>query len=164
MPANDAQPSGGANFITAKSILLVSLALTVFHLYTSGISMFTAWIQRDVHLVFMLMLVFLVYPLRQRDNPTVFDWLLILLSIASGLYIIFFYQDIVDRLGIPTTPDLVFGGIMIFVVLEATRRATGWVLVGIALVFLGYTMAGPWLPGLLAHKGYSVERIISQMY
>lgn len=164
MPTNDAQPSGGANYITTKSILLVSLALTVFHLYTSGISMFTAWIQRDVHLGFMLMLVFLVYPLRQRNNPTVFDWFLILLSIASGLYIIFFYQDIVDRLGIPTMPDLVFGGIMIFVVLEATRRATGWVLVGIALVFLVYTLVGPWLPGLLAHKGYSVERIISQMY
>jgi len=164
MSTTDAQSPGSANFITTKSILLVALGLTFFHLYTSGISMYTAWIQRDVHLVLMMMMVFLVHPLRKRANPTVFDWLLILLSIASGLYIIFFYQDIVDRLGIPTTPDLIFGGIMIVVVLEATRRATGWVLVGIALVFLVYTMVGPWLPGLLAHKGYSVQRIISQMY
>ncbi len=164
MAANEAQSSSIASYITAKFILLVALALTFFHLYTSGISMFTAWIQRDVHLILMLILVFLVYPLGKRENPTVLDWLLILLSMATGLYIILFYQDIVVRLGIPTTPDLIFGGIMIVVLLEATRRATGWVLVLIGLAFIFYTLAGPNLPGLLGHRGYSVQRIISQMY
>lgn len=149
------------------AIIIVSLALTFFQLYTAGISMFTAWIQRDVHLVLILILVFLIFPLRRGgglDRATRLDWLLILLALASGGYVIIYYQDIVNRLGVPTTADLVFGGIMILLVLEATRRATGWVLVVIAGTFLIYNFIGPYIPGMLGHKGYSLSRVISQMY
>lgn len=68
------------------------------------------------------------------------------------------------RLGIPTTTDIAFGIIMIFLILEASRRSTGWVLVIIAGVLLLYTFIGPWIPGILGHKGYSLSRVVSQMY
>ena len=129
--------------------------------------MLTAWIQRDIHIVLILILVFLIYPARkkgERGKATVFDWLLILLALASGAYIIINYQAIVLRLGIPTTSDIVFGIIMVLLILEASRRATGWVLVIIAGVLLLYNFIGPWIPGIMGHKGYSLSRVISQMY
>lgn len=152
---------------TSSVILVVALALAVFQLYTAGVSMLTAWIQRDIHIVLILILVFLIYPITkkgEREKATIFDWLLILLALASGAYIILNYQAIVLRLGIPTTTDIAFGIIMIFLILEASRRSTGWVLVIIAGVLLLYTFIGPWIPGILGHKGYSLSRVVSQMY
>ena len=152
---------------TSLAILVVALALTAFQLYTAGISMLTAWIQRDIHIVLILILVFLIFPLRkkgEKNKASLLDVLLILLALASGAYIIMNYQAIVLRLGMPTTEDIVFGAIMILLILEASRRATGWVLVIIAGVLLIYTFLGPWIPGLLGHKGYSLGRVVSQMF
>lgn len=148
-------------------ITAVALALTAFQLYTAGVSMLSAWIQRDIHLVFILVLTFLTFPVLKRgkkDQATILDWILIILAVASGLYIVVFYQDIVMRAGAYTTMDTIFGIIMILLLLEATRRSVGWVLVGIAGFFLIYNFIGPYIPGLLGHKGYSLERVVSQMY
>ena len=151
---------------TSLAILVVALALTAFQLYTAGISMLTAWIQRDIHIVLILILVFLIFPLRkkgEKNKASLLDVLLILLALASGAYIIMNYQAIVLRLGMPTTEDIVFGAIMILLILEASRRATGWVLVIIAGVLLIYTFLGPWIPGLLGHKGYSLGRCLANV-
>ena len=128
--------------------------------------MLTAWIQRDIHIVLILILVFLIYPARKKvkEKGHCFGLVLILLALASGAYIIINYQAIVLRLGIPTTSDIVFGIIMVLLILEASRRATGWVLVIIAGVLLLYNFIGPWIPGIMGHKGYSLSRVISQMY
>ncbi|NLC11577.1 MAG: TRAP transporter permease [Firmicutes bacterium] len=152
---------------TSLAILAVALVLTAFQLYTAGVSMLTAWIQRDIHLVLILMLVFLIFPARkggEKGKATLLDIFLILLALASGAYIIFNYQAIVLRLGMPTTMDILMGIIMVLLILEAARRATGWVLVIIAGVLLIYNFIGPWIPGILGHKGYSLSRVISQMY
>ncbi len=157
----------GKKGITSLFVVIFALILTFFHLYTAGISMFAAWIQRDIHLTLILALVFLIFPLRrggEMEKASWLDWILIFLSLSSGLYIILFYQQIVLRAGMPNTADIVFGAIMILLILEACRRATGWVLVIIAGVMLLYNFLGPWIPGLLGHKGYSVSRVVSQMY
>jgi len=162
--ANDGQSK---KRLTPALILITALALTFFHLYTAGISMFGAWIQRDIHLTLILIAVFLIFPMTRKgtmDKANVIDYILVLLTLASGAYIVMNYQDIVMRAGAATTMDLIFGGILILLILEATRRATGWVLVGIAGVFLLYNFIGPYIPGLLGHKGYSLGRVISQMY
>lgn len=153
--------------LTPALILITAMSLTLFHLYTAGVSMFGAWIQRDVHLTLILIIVFLIFPMTRKgimEKASVIDYCLVFLALASGAYIVLFYQEIVMRAGAATTMDLVFGGILILLILEATRRATGWVLVGIAGVFLLYNFIGPYIPGLLGHKGYSLTRVISQMY
>lgn len=152
---------------TRYLIVLFSLGLAAFHLYTAGISMFGAWIQRDVHLTLILVLAFLIFPATkkgQRDRMTSWDGVLIILALAAGLYILINYQAIVMRAGAFTNVDIFFGLILIFVLLEATRRATGWVIVLIAGIFLAYTLLGGYIPGILGHKGYTVKRIVSQMY
>lgn len=148
-------------------VLAVAIVLTAFQLYTAGVSMLTAWIQRDIHITLIMVLVFLSYPFSRKAKGlawSMLDWLLAVLAVAAGAYIIFNYQQIVLRLGSPTTADVVFGVIMVLLVLEATRRGTGPALTIIAAIFLLYNFFGPWLPGLLGHKGYSLARVVSQMY
>jgi len=70
-----------------------------------------------------------------------------------------------DRAGAERLPDLVIGIVGLVVVLEATRRSLGWALPSLAVAFLGYGWLGPHLPGwLLPHRGYGVERLVSQAF
>lgn len=146
--------------------LSVAIALAAFHLYTAGVSMLSAWIQRDIHLTLIVLFLLLTRPLagKAKGISALANWVLVALTVAAGAYIILEYRNIVMRLGQPTTADIVLGIAMIVVVLEAARRATGPALTIIAGVFLVYNFIGPWLPGLVGHKGYSLARVVSQMY
>ena len=73
-------------------------------------------------------------------------------------------QQLVSRSANPTQLDLIAGGVLILLVLELARRATGWGLVIVCLLALGYAFAGPYLPGFLAHRGYGVVRLVEQLF
>jgi len=67
-------------------------------------------------------------------------------------------------MGMPNTNDLIIGGLAVLLVLEGTRRALGWPLPIVTLVFLFYNYFGQYIPGTFGHRGYDVTRIINQMY
>ena len=75
-----------------------------------------------------------------------------------------YYEAVANRWGELTELEYWLAIGCIAALLEATRRAIGWAIVILALVFLLYALAGPYLPGMLAHRGYSVERVLSQLY
>jgi TRAP transporter 4TM/12TM fusion protein len=58
------------------------------------------------------------------------------------------------------TLDIAFGIVLIIVLLEACRRIAGIILTVIAMLFIGYILLGPHLPGALAHRGLSLMRFI----
>lgn len=58
------------------------------------------------------------------------------------------------------TLDIAFGLVLIVVLLEACRRIAGIILTVIAVLFIGYILLGPHLPGALAHRGLSLMRFI----
>lgn len=80
------------------------------------------------------------------------------------VYLLYFYPDIVLRAGAPTTVDVAVGALAIFLVLEATRRKVGLALPIIALIFIGYAFAGPYLPAIIAHRGYSLRRVVDHLF
>ncbi len=90
--------------------------------------------------------------------------LLIIAAIGCCLYLVVEHEELVRRAGSPTSFDLIAGGLAIVVVLELTRRTTGWALVVVALLALTYALAGPYLPGMLAHRGYSPIRLVEHLY
>ena len=100
---------------------------------------------------------------RQAGIPYV-DIVLAVLGASVSMYILVSYEQIVGRAGMPTTLDLVFGLLAILLVMEAARRAIGWDLPVLAVLCLIYAYFGPYMPGFLAHRGYSVKRIIEHMY
>jgi TRAP-type uncharacterized transport system fused permease subunit len=58
------------------------------------------------------------------------------------------------------TLDIAFGIVLIVVLLEACRRIAGIVLTVIAILFIGYILLGPYLPGSLEHRGLNLMRFI----
>ena len=155
-------------------IAAVALGAASFHLYAAGFSPFTALVQRPVHLALMATLGFLGVGVRaatqegtsrhvSRLASTVDTTLIVVLASACA-YLVWANEELVRRIGTATTLDLVLGGLTIVAVLELARRTTGWGLVSVAVAALVYGLAGPYLPGILAHRGYGVARIIQQLY
>ena len=149
--------------IMSKCILVICAAMALFHIYTAGFGVLETTLQRAVHLTFILTLIFLIYP---SKNPSlrIFDYLLSIAGAAMGLYIILSYNSLMVRVGDPNTMDIVFGCILVLIVLEATRRTSGWALVIVSLVALVYVVFGHHLTGMFAHRQYNIVRLINTFY
>ncbi|MBP6332035.1 MAG: TRAP transporter permease [Aminivibrio sp.] len=145
----------------------VCILFSLFQLYTAAFGVFEAQIQRSVHLGFVLVLVYLLYPARLSQRKTGMkptDVFFAVLGLAVGAYVVIEYHDLMMRAGLPTTWDIVFGAACILLVLEASRRVVGLPITLVAMVFLAYAYWGPYFPGMFAHRGFSLTRIITHMY
>jgi TRAP transporter 4TM/12TM fusion protein len=155
---------------TALFVTTAAVVLSLFQLYTAGISPLTAMYQRSVHLVLIMVITFALNPPTKRasrnrfDIYMAFDWFLILVAFCVGLYIWIEFDAIIERQGDWTQLDVFLGIVTTLLVMEATRRAIGLFMSVIAALFLIYAYFGPYMPDLFAHKGYSVERISTTLY
>ena len=152
----------------AKAVGIIAICWTIFQLYTGYFGLFSAMLQRSTTLGFALVLTFLCYkPLKKGGNASSipwYDWILAALSVAIVVYLYINEDNLVARGGSPVTSDIVMGCIAIILVIEAARRVVGLPLVIVALCFLVYAFIGPYLPGMLGHRGYPLRRVASQMY
>lgn len=150
-----------------KAIAFLAIAMSLFQFYTAGFGVLPAQIQRSVHLSFVLVLIFLLYPARKgwsRSRMHPLDVTVAALAAVVVLYLTVNYKSLMLRSGIPTTVDMVFGALAILLVLEAARRIVGLPIVLIALVFLAYAKWGNLIPGMFGHRTFSWTRIINHMY
>jgi len=156
--------------VTASIVMVIAVSLSLYQLYTAGIAALTALIQRSIHLAAILSLTFLLKPpfkgaRKDRLSFWVFlDWALVLASISCTLYICYNLTAIFERQGDWLTSDLVVSIIGTILVLEACRRVIGLFMTAIALVGILYAMYGPYMPELIIHKGYSIERIVTTLW
>ena len=97
------------------------------------------------------------------SRVTLYDWILGVLAVCSALYIVVDYNGIAERAGMPIGRDLVFGVMLIILMLEATRRVSGPALPIICCFFMAYVFLGPYLPDVMAFKGATLSRFISQI-
>ncbi len=170
-PKDAAEPK-----LILRLIAVVGIALSLFQLYAAGVQPLGLFYQRPIHLGFILVLCFLIYPPRGRAkgrSPSEYaiDGLLILASIAVGVWVPVNIDTIANQI-FPRDIDVAMGFLTVLLVLEAARRAVGWVMMVIAGVFLLYAFAGSrgelpfladFMPGILNHRGYSLDRLASQM-
>jgi TRAP transporter 4TM/12TM fusion protein len=160
--------------LTGRIIFGVALAWSLFQLWYAsplpfmlGFGVFGDTEARAFHLSFALFLAFTTYPAfatSSRRQVPLYDWLLAALAIAAVLYLVVFYKDISLRPGLPTRWDLIAAIVGIVLLLEASRRAEGPWMPIIAIAALAYVFAGPYLPGMMAHKGASVGRAASHFW
>jgi len=92
------------------------------------------------------------------------DIILASIGALSFLYVLIEYEKIPWRTAFPTTLDVIFGIISIIMILEICRRTVGIALPIVAIIFLIYVFVGPYLPGILYHKGYSIQRLVALEY
>ena len=155
-------PAGPAG--TALTLWLV--AMSCFHLYTAGFGLMPTEIHRAVHLLFVLVAVFVLYPAAPGRSERVpwYDWLLAILGGVCVGYLVIAHDAIMERGALVQPHELWLGLLTFALVLEAGRRVTGNVLPCIAVAALLYCFLGRYMPGILAHKGFSLSRVVQQMY
>ena len=163
----DASKSRKLTGTLAKITTIIAILMSTFHLYTAGRGTLLSAKQRSLHIIFAFTLGFLLFPAGKRSSKTkasILDYVFIILNVVIFGYLFVFVEEIALKGGNISTMDFWFGIIAIFLTLEITRRAVGPELPIVAILFLLYAKMGPYLPGVLGHRGFSWERIVSHMY
>ena len=172
----------GGNAIQPRPVLwlitLVAVGLSLFQLYSAGIQPLGLFYQRSIHLMLIMLLAFLMFPVfgphRKRG---LLGWAIDLVFFAGALltggYLVLYLDEIIGRAGFWSQTDIVVGCIATVTVLEASRRAVGLGMTIIGAIAIAYAFAGPrgelpwlgqWLPGILEHRGYNIDRVVGQLY
>ncbi|MBU2054022.1 MAG: TRAP transporter permease [Proteobacteria bacterium] len=132
--------------ILKTSLLVLAVGMSSYHLVVAYIGPPEAFFFRGTHLLLALVLTFLIHPRfgrRGAEQPSLFDYLLVALSLVTIGYLWLNVGYIYDRFVFVDdlrTTDLVFGAIFIVLVLEATRRVIGLALPITALCFVAYAL------------------------
>ncbi len=146
----------------------LAAGFTLYHLVVLNLYPQEALIFRSTHVAWGAVLGFALYRpfMRSRaDRVPWYDWLLIAASIACCIYLYVELEGLLFRAGaIPDTGDIIVGLVGTLIVLEFARRTAGLALPIIAGVFILYVFIGPWLPGVLYHRGYDWSRFFAYIY
>ncbi|MBR9871679.1 MAG: TRAP transporter permease [Gammaproteobacteria bacterium] len=219
-----------SNFRDLKGILktlvtITCVVLSVFHIYTAGFGLLNEITHRNVHMAFIMGLLFIVFPRRQpkhlkinvvlslaygafyllvahqlaqalasdipvwwtwmiygfavfmalsalpvaamgsRNKPSWLDWPLVLAGAGFSAYLVIFFKEIfIINIGFPKAFDYLMGGMAVMLVVEGARRTMGESLSIIGVLALLYAMFGPSLPGVMAHRGYDIIRLVEHLY
>jgi TRAP transporter 4TM/12TM fusion protein len=154
--------------IELKLFTLIAVFMSLFHLYVLGFYPITPWVLYTVHLGLGAILILMIYPIRRSAykslTATTIDYILILLVLFAGSYLIIEMDELIYRIGVAPTPlDILVSIILIGTVLEITRRTTGLILPILALIFILYAHYGKYIAGDLGHRGYDWDRILSYL-
>jgi TRAP transporter 4TM/12TM fusion protein len=153
--------------LPALLISSVAVITSCYHLLYAYFHPFFALDHRAIHWLLMSILLFVLYPFSKKRSPlkrmSLPDGVLLVVSVGICLWIFINSTAILNRAGTFGAMDVVMGTVLVLIVLEAARRAAGMAVPLIAVVFIGYALFGPYLPDVLAHKGYSIERLCTYL-
>jgi len=146
--------------IVRIAVVVIAVAMSLYHMWAIAFGAPEAFIFRGTHLLFALVLLFLIHRWtgEAKGAPSLLDYALLLLGVAPIVHIFFNYEYIVTRIFYIddlTALDMIMGTIMTLIVLEATRRVIGWTLPLTAIIFLAY--------GLLIAR-LEPMRLLDQLY
>ncbi len=146
--------------------MVLGVFISVFSLYTAAFGVLAPFLQRSIHVGALLPMVFFLYPATKKspkDHITVIDAIFAAASMLPCIYVAMNKAALEGRMQFVTdltTIQIVMGIILIICILEAIRRCVSIVMAALAVIGLVYLYAGPYLTGMLAHKGMAFERII----
>ena len=151
---------------TWKIVAGVALAFSSYQLVIAAFSPLSSLIARSLHVGFLLLLAFLIYPISSkadRHRIAWYDAILGVVAFALAFYHWIFEAELIQR-GEPILADLVVGTIVVVLVFEAARRVLGLALPIVCATFLAYGLFGQYLPAAIAHRGYGFDQIVGQLY
>ncbi len=121
----------------SNMMYVVAVAMSLFHLWINTIGIMPEIQRNAVHFAFILFLGFLLFPFSQRVSKQTLwvDYILAILSVAAGVYLVLFEDALHDRNEVPIIMDLIAAGIAVALMLEITRRTTGWLIPTLSLLF-----------------------------
>ena len=143
------------------------IAVTLYHFITSLIGPPVVLVHRSLHVSMMLALGFVLYPFWKKSSYREIswcDWVLIVLSLAVPLYVWIDFLGVVERAGMPNGNDVIVATVLTVLVLEGSRRMTGWALPILSLVFITYGLFGRGMPGIFGHRGYTWVQLSNHFF
>ena len=161
-PDSHGSPLRGALFGVAILFSSYQLWMAAFHPLSSQVI-------RAIHVGFVLLMVFALSPPFKNASPTlarwgrILGWVLGITGFVFSLYHWVYEADLTQRAGELIPMDWVVGVTLVLLVFEAARRAMGWGLPLICATFLLYALFGQHLPGMLAHRGFGIDQIVSTL-
>lgn len=156
--------------LAKKIVFIFGLVASLFHLYISSTGILESFKMRTSHLMFLLPIAFLIYPMKKKGRFSKIGIIDFIWFGATLLTLIYFSQIAYERLvlRIPfVTPiyytDYIAAIFLVVAVLEATRRSVGWGMVVVCLVAIGYAFFGDLIPGQFGHTGTTMVRMAEQL-
>ena len=160
--------------VISRLLLYVAIAWSLFQLWIAsplpfslGVLVFNDTETRAIHLSFAVFLAYMAYPAFKRSPRAyvpITDWALAIAGAFCASYLFLFYDQLATRPGQPTPMDVYTAAVGVVLLLEATRRVLGLPMVIVAVVFLIYTFGGPYMPDMIAHRGFSLNRAMSHQW
>jgi TRAP transporter 4TM/12TM fusion protein len=164
-------------------ILGTCIAWSLFQLYiasripgmlaqATGVSFFANVVTqaRFIHLAFAIGLATLAFPLTKtapRDRIPAYDWVLVVLGVASCLYLVVFRNEIATRPGLWSTSDIVMSAVGMVVLMIAVWRSLGLPLVVIACLFIAFAFFGgysEWARNITNYGGASLSKALGHYW
>ncbi|MCV2403665.1 TRAP transporter permease [Marinomonas sp. C2222] len=164
---------------SGKLLLGVALFWSLFQLWIASPLPFYDWPMigsfgifndtevRAIHLAFAIFLAFTAYPAlasSPRNKIPLYDVVLCLVGTFCASYIFIFYDQLSSRPGLPIAQDLMVSAVGLLLLLEAARRTLGPPLMIVAIVFIVYSVAGPYMPEIIAHKGVTLAELADHQW
>ena len=148
-----------------RVIFAVAVAFSTYQVYTAAFAPLSSVVMRALHVGFLLLLTFLMFPTfaRHGRRGAWFGWLLGGLGVAVGLYQWIFEADLIQRSGDLTTADMVVGVTLIVLVFEAARRIMGAALPIICAAFSRTDCSATTCPAFWRTAAFGVDQIVNQM-
>ena len=147
---------------------IIFIATSCLYLYTAGFGSLDEMVQRCLLVLVAGFAVFLTKPFQIKGKryvaTRILDWVFAIAMIVVCVYIMSVWPARSVSTKAKPQLDSIMGTIMIIVLLVATYKTTGWPLVITCVVFLVYALLGPYMPGFLAHRGYTWKRVAETMY
>ena len=167
--------AGGGGFVSnaermtpssfwGTAVRVILIVTSAFAVYANATTRLAPEYNRMVHWGLIGTAALLAYRRPGQTRPRAIDILLSALLAASTAFVVWDYRAYIERTGLVTTAELVFGLVMIALVLEATRRTVGSFLAVMVVVFIGYALGGQHLGGPFTHRGYDLDRLVGSLY
>jgi TRAP transporter 4TM/12TM fusion protein len=149
------------------SMMAAAIIFSSFQLVVAAFSPLSSQVTRSLHVAFLLLLTYLLYPRNRRagrERIPFYDCLLGGLAFALGFYHWLYEADLVRRAGQPIAIDILVGTMVVVLVFDAARRVVGMALPVVAGVFLVYGLFGEYLPNVIAHRPFGYDQIVAHLY
>ncbi len=148
-------------------VSFLGVLMVLFYLYSAGIQPFSDQYHRGAYVLLAYVMIFISFPFWSKSNhkrPTIVDIILALVSIFVVGYWILEFEALNYRMGSETRMDIWVSIVGVLISLEVSRRVLGWSITLGGILFLIYGYFGPYMPGMIAHRGFDIERLATFLF
>ena len=150
---------------TPKLLLVLSVCMCIFQLYTAAVMPLQAMPQRAMHLAFIFPITLIYEFLKEKRRPLRIAYcMMALVSAACCLYVVVTWQELQNRTTRLTPLDYAAAIALILIVLYVTYKSIGIWMPLIGIVCIAYVFLGPYLPGVFHSAQVSFRRLISCLF